>query len=56
MMHVVSVQYVNLLTRASLQNIFKIPMHSREMEGGLKFHDNEKWFKWDILHFFLIVW
>ena len=30
-MHVVSVQWVNLMARASRQNIFKIPMHSRVM-------------------------
>ena len=37
MVHVVSVQKVNLMARASLQNIFKIPTHSRVMadrKGG----------------------
>ena len=48
------------MARASLQNIFKIPTHSRCMAGrkagrkgrggGLKFHDNKKCF----LHVILI--
>ena len=31
MMHIVSVQKVNLMARASEQNIFKIPTHLRDM-------------------------
>ena len=33
MVHVVSVQKVNLMARASKQNIFKIPTHFRVMAG-----------------------
>ena len=33
MVHVVSVQYVNLMARVSKQNIFKNPMHARVMAG-----------------------
>ena len=46
MVHVVSVQYVNLIAGASKQNIFKIPSQSRDMAGkkggSLEFHANEK--------------
>ena len=46
------------MARTSKQNIFKITMHSRDMARrkgrGLKFHDNEKWFKSDFCTFFFI--